>query len=213
MHTMYYYLVFGVIAALGVWTIGSYLAVRNLEEPAYTVAEKRAGYEIRTYDSYIIAQTQVTGNYSQALNQGFRRIADYIFGNNTAQSSIAMTVPVLENTSEKIAMTVPVTTSLEDSQTRTVSFVLPSKYTLATLPAPNNPQVTLTEVPSRTAAVLRFNWYATENRVTSKKVLLEELIKKDGLVPAGATQVAQYNPPLSMPLTRRNEIIVPITGL
>jgi hypothetical protein len=208
---MYYYLVFGVLLAISLWTIGSYLAVMNLEEPAYTVLEKRDGYEIRSYEAYIIAKTEVTGSYQQALNQGFGRIADYIFGNNTAQTKIAMTAPVLENTSEKIAMTVPVNTSLEDTNTRTVSFVLPAKYTLDTLPTPNNTQVELEAVPAKTVAALRFNWYATAARVANKKAELEQLLTTDQLVVAGAVQVAQYNPPLSMPLTRRNEILIPIT--
>jgi len=207
---MYYYLFFGFIAVLLVWAIGSYLVIRNLEEPSYTVLEKRDGYEIREYSPYIIAETEVTGNYSTALNQGFSRIADYIFGNNTSNTSIAMTAPVLENESEKIAMTVPVVTSLDDTQARTVSFVLPSKYTMDTLPTPNNPRVTLTEVPGRTVAALRFSWYATEARVEKKKALLDSYLTRDDVTKIGSVQVAQYNPPLSMPLTLRNEILVPI---
>lgn len=206
---MYYYLAFGVFLAIGLWTAGSYLAIMNLEEPTYTVIEKKAGYEIRMYEPYIIAKTEVTGSYNQALNQGFSRIADYIFGNNTSQAKIAMTAPVLENTSEKIAMTVPVNTSLEDI--KTVSFVLPATYTLETLPTPNNPQVQLQAVPAKTVAALRFSWYATEKRAAGKQATLEELLTKDGLVTNGPAQVAQYNPPLSMPLMRRNEILIPIS--
>jgi len=207
---MYYYVALAILLAIGLWTIGSYLAIMNLEEPSYTVLEVRDGYEIRSYASYIIAETKVPGDYRQALNQGFSRIADYIFGNNTSQQKIAMTAPVLENTSEKIAMTVPVNTSLEEAQTRTVSFVLPSSYTLETLPTPNNPQVELRAIPAQTVAALRFNWYATESRVAAKKVELEQLIQADGLTGVGAVQVAQYNPPLSMPLMRRNEILIPV---
>jgi len=207
---MYYYLAFGVLLAVCLWTAGSYLAVMNLEEPAYTVTEKKDGYEIRRYEPYIIAKTEVSGDYQQALTQGFGRIADYIFGNNTAQTKIAMTVPVLENTSEKIAMTVPVNTSLENNSSRTVSFVLPSKYTRDTLPTPNNNQVVLEAVPAQTVAALRFNWYATADRAAAKKEELERLLAKNQLVIKGPVQVAQYNPPLSMPIMRRNEILIPI---
>lgn len=207
---MYYYFAFGLLTLFIIWLAGSYLVIRNLEEPSYTVLEKRAGYEIRKYKPYIIAETTVEGNYSEALNQGFRLIADYIFGNNTSKTSIAMTTPVLQNESENIAMTVPVINTQEDESLRTVSFVLPSKYTFDTLPTPNNSKVRLTEVPERTVAVLRFNWYATADRVAKKQALLEELIAKDGLNTNGPVQVAQYNPPLSIPITRRNEIIIPI---
>lgn len=210
---MYYYLAFGVVALLIAWAIGSYLVIRNLEEPAYVVLEKRDGYEIRQYEPYIIAETEVAGTYSEGLNEGFQIIADYIFGNNTSKTSIAMTVPVLESESENISMTVPVINTLENAKTRTVSFVLPSKYTLETLPTPNNPKVILTEVNQRTVAVLKFNWYATEGRVAKKQAYLESLIAQDNVTPNGAVQVAQYNPPFSMPLTRRNEIIIPINDV
>lgn len=208
--TIYYYLGFGLVLLFSIWLIGSYLVIRNLEEPTYTVLEKRDGYEIRQYEPYIIAKTKVTGDYSSGLNQGFGLIADYIFGNNTSKTSIAMTAPVLENKSESIAMTVPVLNTPEEGVTRTISFVLPSKYTLDTLPEPNNKKVELAEVPARTVAAIRFNWYATETRVTKKQTLLEEMIAKDGLTTNGPAQVAQYNPPLSIPITRRNEILIPI---
>ncbi|MFT5036680.1 MAG: hypothetical protein ACI9VM_000243 [Candidatus Azotimanducaceae bacterium] len=210
---MYYYFGLGLIVLLVIWLVGSYVVIRNLEEPSYTVLEKRKGYEVRKYDPYIIAETEVTGSYSDSLNEGFRVIADYIFGNNTSKTSIAMTTPVLENKSESIAMTVPVINTSENEQVRIISFVLPSKYTLETLPEPNNSKVRLTEVKARTVVALRFNWYAMESRAAKKQALLEALIAKDGLVVNGPVQVAQYNPPFSMPLMRRNEIIIPIADV
>jgi hypothetical protein len=205
---MYYYIILGVIGLLLVWAIGSYLVVRNLEEPKYSVLEKRDGYEIREYSPYIVAETKVSGDYSKGLNQGFSAIADYIFGNNTTKTSISMTTPVLQSQSENIAMTVPVINTLEEN--RTVSFVLPSKYTLDTLPKPNNPEVELREMPARKVAVLSFTWYATQKRVDSKKAELENKLFTEGETIDGPAQVAQYNPPASFPLTLRNEIIIPI---
>ena len=207
---MYYYILFGILGLVLVWMIGSYLVVRNIEQPSYTVLEKRAEYEIRQYDSFIIAETEVSGDYSEALRAGFSIIADYIFGNNTTKTSIAMTAPVLENSSEKIAMTVPVISTLETEKNRTISFVLPSKYTLESLPKPNNPAVKLREVAGRKVAVLNFTWYATEARVAAKKISLEEKLQADDVSVIGLPQAAQYNPPLSFPLTLRNEIIIPI---
>jgi hypothetical protein len=205
-----YYLIFGVVGVMVLWMIGSYLVIRSIEEPSYTVLEKRNGYEIRQYDPYIVAETEVSGDFQTALSSGFRIIADYIFGNNTTKTSISMTTPVLEGQSEKIAMTVPVINTEASENTRTIAFVLPSKYTLETLPQPNNSAVNLREVPSRKVAVLRFTWYATQSRVTAKKALLADKLATDNVTTTGAPQVAQYNPPLSFPLTRRNEIIIPI---
>ncbi len=205
-----YYAIIGVVVLLGLWVLGSYLVVRNLEEPSFTVIEVRDEFEIRQYDSYIVAETAVTGSFDAALQAGFRNIADYIFGNNTTKTSIAMTAPVLEQKSEKIAMTVPVIASAETAAERTVAFVLPSKYTLETLPIPNNEVVKLREVPAYKAAVSRFTGYATEKRITKKKEALVASLTEGGITMRDTPQVAQYNPPLSFPFTRRNEIIVVI---
>lgn len=199
-----YYILYGVVALLVLWVVGSYVVMRNIEEPSYTVLEKKAGYEIRQYDAYIVAETKVSGTYQETLNQGFRAIADYIFGNNTTKTSIAMTAPVLESSSEKIAMTVPVISQPASEKNSVVSFVLPSKYTLETLPKPNNAAVELREVPARKVAVRRFTWYATEARVEKQKAVLVERLTADGVSMTDLPQVAQYNPPLSFPLTRRD---------
>jgi len=205
-----YYIFGAVIVVLIIWTIGSYVAVSNLEEPTYEVVKENDDYEIRQYETYIIAETEVSGGFNDATNEGFRLIADYIFGNNTSKESISMTVPVIEQKSEKIAMTTPVINSLEGNSTRAISFVLPSKYTLDTLPTPNNDRVSIREIEAKKKAVLSFTWYATEARVEEKKQQLVNLIEKDGLEIVGEIQVARYNPPLSMPLMLRNEIIVEV---
>lgn len=211
---MYYYILGAVCIGLVIWTIGSYAIIWNIEEPAYIIKEKRNGYEIREYEPYIKAEAEVTGSYQEATSQGFRIIADYIFGNNIKKESISMTTPVLESPtkldSEKIAMTTPVLESGSDSATRTIAFVLPSKYTLENLPTPNNPAVKLTPVPARTVAVLRYSWYPTETRTENKKAELVSLLTRDKITVTGAIETARYNPPLSMPLTLRNEIIIPI---
>jgi hypothetical protein len=206
-----YYVVIGIVVLVLLWTLGSYLVVRTIEKPAYTIIEHRDGYEVREYKSYIVAETKVSGNRQEAVTTGFQIIADYIFGNNVSKKGIAMTAPVLESqVSEKISMTSPVLSTESTAGERTIAFVLPSEYTLETLPVPLNTAVTLREVPAHTVAVLQFTWYATPTRIEKKKEKLIALLKRDNVTPMGDTQVAQYNPPLSMPLILRNEIIIPI---
>ena len=196
-----------------VWIVVTWFFIRNIEEPKYTLVSKEDGYEIRDYESYIIAETTVSGSYRDSLGKGFQNIADYIFGNNTKSQKIAMTAPVIESESqdlsEKIAMTVPVI-SEGDSKERRISFVMPSKYTLETLPKPNTDLVTLREVTARKVAVLRYTWYANEKKVEDKKKELIEMLNKDGVEIVGQFSSAQYNPPLSIPFLRRNEILVDI---
>lgn len=68
------------------------------EEPDYTVLSQEDDFELRRYDEQLVAQTWVTGDQKSASRVGFKVLADYIFGNNTAPSGesgkIAMTAPV-----------------------------------------------------------------------------------------------------------------------
>lgn len=192
-----------------IWTIGSWLFVRNIEQPAYTVVEKRIGYEIRDYAPYIVAEVEVTGSRNESLNQWFRLLADYIFWNNTKSAPIAMTAPVAESSSEPVAMTAPV---MEEGSggTRRVTFSMPSKYTLATLPKPNNAAVNLREVPAERMAVLRFSWYATDSRVARLQSDLVDALKRDGVQTLWMPAYAGYNPPFSAPWIQRHEVMVEV---
>lgn len=79
-YRMNFALIAFIIAAFAVlWSLGSWLVVRTIEEPRYVVVEKRNGYEIRDYAPYIVAEVEVSGSRDVGLNKGFRLLADYIF--------------------------------------------------------------------------------------------------------------------------------------
>lgn len=116
------------------------------EQPKYTVIKKQNDFELRRYAGYIKAEVEVGGeDYKSAAERGFNILAGYIFGNNVARQKIAMTAPVAASRSEKIAMTVPVTISRAD--TYHVAFIMPSAYTLETLPAPKDERVRFIPCP------------------------------------------------------------------
>jgi len=191
------------------WCLFGIFSVRGIESPKYTVLEKSSVYEIREYAPMILATAEAEGTLDEATNQGFRLIADYIFGNNTTQTPIAMTVPVSAAKSEPIAMTAPVLAAGESDQGHyTISFVMPSKYTLDTIPKPNNPAVVLVEVPAKKMAILSFSWFTPEARVNAKKALLVDALKAAGVETVGEPTAAFYNPPWTPPFMRRNEIWV-----
>ncbi len=205
----YMYTLLAIGALLIAWTAISYLVEHSVKTPAYSVIEKRHGYEVRVYQPYITAQVKVGGTYDEALNEGFRILADYIFGNNTKQTSIAMTAPVIEGESEKMAMTAPVIESSKEGS-RTVSFVMPFEYTLETLPQPNNPRIEIVPQEARKVAVLRFSWFRDSERVATKKQELLSLLEKDSVVSKGEPEYAGYNAPFTAPWLNRNEILVEI---
>lgn len=199
-------------ALFAVWSFSSWYVVKDIEEPAYQVVSETSHYEIRLYEPYIIAQTMVSGDYDDAMSDGFREIAGYIFGGNSANNKISMTAPVLENeqeSSQEIAMTAPVLDTGSRKQ-RSVAFVMPSEYSLETLPVPNSDKVTFAEIAERKVAVLSYGFYANEARIEGKKRQLLTLLQADGFNVKGEVTSARYNPPFSMPLFLRNEVIVEI---
>ena len=127
------------------------------EEPRYTVLAAPNSLEIRQYGPRIAAETAIAGDdQSAALNEGFRRLAGYIFGANRAKTKIEMTVPVAQQKSETIAMTAPVGQARGADGKWVVRFFMPAEWTMETLPVPENPAVALVQVPGETMAVLRF---------------------------------------------------------
>lgn len=188
------------------------------EEPKYTLLEKSEPFELRSYAPLIVAEVKVEGDLDAASNQGFRLIAAYIFGKNQVAEKISMTAPVgIEsaepNQSAKIAMTAPV--SIEGNKANegasgqwTVSFVMPSEYTLASLPKPLNSQVKIREVPAEKRAVITFSGFYNEEKVQEKTQALREWMKTKNLRPASEPQFARYNPPWTLPFMRRNEVMI-----
>jgi hypothetical protein len=182
------------------------------EEPKFDLLEKSDAFELRQYHSMILAEVEVDGDLDEATNKGFRLIADYIFGNNTAKSGssekIAMTTPVtVVPKSEKIAMTAPVSVEQVNGKWR-MHFVMPSQYTLQTLPTPNNPLVSLREVPPKKLAVVTFSGWVSEEKNASKTAELLAWLASKKLKPIGTPELARYNPPWTLPFLRRNEVMV-----
>ena len=99
----------------------------NVEKPDYKVIQSEQNIEIRQYEPMIIAEVEVDGKREDAIRDGFRLLADYIFGNNTVEKSISMTTPVQQKENQKIAMTTPVQQQLAGKSWQ-ISFVMPSKY-------------------------------------------------------------------------------------
>ena len=125
------------------------------------------------------------------------------------EGSFGMTAPVSEQITEdgeQIAMTAPVTEQIQ-GELREISFVVPSSYTLDTLPEPNDERIYFEEVPARTVATLSFGWFARNERITRKKQELVELVEgMDMWTAVGEPIFAAYNDPFSFPPLRRYEV-------
>ena len=196
-------------SGLAAWTLWGYFSSR-VEQATYAVVGSGEGYEVRLYPPRVVAQTAVSGPYQEALSQGFRIVAGYIFGGNAKKQKIAMTAPVVERAKgESIAMTAPVLADM-DGEERTVAFGMPRSYALADLPTPTDPRVKLVEVPEKKMAALRFSGLRTQARVLAKKRELIDALARDGVATAGAPQYAGYNAPWTPAWMTRHEILIPL---
>ena len=193
-----------IVLAGGVWSQMSFV-----EEPKFTLAEKAGSFELRDYPAIIAAEATVKGSRETAINEGFRLIADYIFGNNIAAEKVAMTAPVTQQASEKVAMTAPVTQQ-GSGDSWTVQFIMPAKYTMETLPKPKNPDVTLKPFAAERVAAIRFSGVANDALLVEKTAELTAAIEARKLSVIGPSRYAFYNPPWVLGPLRRNEIMIPV---
>ena len=183
-----------------------------LEEPDYRVVSQFGEFELRHYPAYIVAEVDVQGDFDDAGNQAFRILAGYIFGDNSAAEKMAMTAPVAssrETSGEKMAMTAPVTTTGDQDRT-TFAFVMEKKYTLESLPVPNDDRVRIRVMPERTMAVRRYSGRWTEDKYRQNQATLRAALEAEGIQTIGDPVLARYNSPFSLPFLRRNEVMIEV---
>ena len=183
-----------------------------IEEAPYKVLNSSEKFELREYAPHILAETIVEGDLEGAGDKAFRRLFRYISGDNRSRARVAMTAPVSqEKAGEKISMTAPV--GQQPSGDRwAVSFMMPSGYTLETLPIPDDPLITLRQVPARRMAAVRYSGLWSEGNYRDNLKGLEAWIRAQGLTATGDPVWARYNPPWTLWFLRRNEILIPVAA-
>lgn len=205
-------------AALGLGFMRWQLQRFVTENVPYEVEATLGDVELRTYPEQIWAETVVEhASWNDALSEGFMRLARYIFGDNDTQERLTMTAPVLsalppeQRRGERLSMTTPVVATVRHAHeltSRTVAFVMPADRTLADLPKPRDPRVTLRLVPERLVAALAFTGnYRSELPADKCEELLEKL-HAAGMAGTGEATFAGYDPPSTLPALRRNEVLV-----
>ncbi|XP_074566658.1 heme-binding-like protein At3g10130, chloroplastic [Curcuma longa] len=196
------------------------MSVPDLETVKFRVLKRTEEYEIREVEPYFIAETTMPGKTGFDFNgssQSFNVLASYLFGKNIANEQMEMTTPVYTRKSqsdgETMDMTTPVITKKSVNGDKwTMSFVMPSKYD-SNLPIPKDQSVNIKEVPRKIIAVAAFSGFITDEDVRRRETKLREDLKRetDYQVKVGASvEVAQFNPPFTLPFTRRNEIAIEV---
>ena len=187
-----------------------------IEEPKYTVIEKNETFEIREYGPYLVAQTQVTGEFDEIGTKAFKILFKYISGENQQRSKIKMTAPVIqenvEQIGQKIQMTAPVIQEIDtiDAKSATISFVMPQHFTLDTLPLPIDKRIKLIEIPAKTVAVLEYSGGWGEEKYKKHEAILLEALNNSEIKIIGKPNFARYNSPFSLWFMRRNEVMIEV---
>jgi len=167
----------------------------SIEKQKYRVVKKEDGFEVRFYPKATFATIRSSGvNYKQVASSGFRKLAGYIFGGNNQNKSIAMTAPVRMEMSEKGSI---------------MSFVMPEKYDMASLPKPNDATVEIKQSEEAYAAVIAFGGYANDEKIEDYKNKLVALLQKKNIKIIGSFNFLGYNAPIQF-IGRKNEISIPI---
>ena len=181
------------IIIIGIATLGPIMS--NVEVPNYQVVNAENNIEVRQYSPMIVAEVEIKGQREDAIGDGFRLLADYIFGNNITHKNIAMTAPVQQ---QKI------------NDMWRISFIMPSEYKMNKLPKPISELIRLKEVAAKMFAVITFSGQNSDKNLKKHEEKLIEYIQSRNLLVRGEPKYAFYNPPWTLPFMRRNEVMIEV---
>jgi len=160
------------------------------EEVNYEVVKKNNIYEIRKYSDRLVVETSISNEGSS-----FRKLFNYISGNNEKNEEIKMTTPV---------------TKMKKKGNMTMQFYLPSKFNKENTPVPSNSDIKILNIKEGYYAVIRYSGRASDKNFTKHKSILENELKKDDIPILSAPIKATYDGPFTLPLRRRNEVMFEI---
>jgi hypothetical protein len=186
----------------------------NVETAPYSLlkADEALKIEIRNYESMVLVSADMS---TDGRNSAFRKLFRYISGDNQGAKEIAMTAPVFMNGDQpsdqgaEIAMTAPVFMNNQEGKAM-MSFVMPKDFTLQNTPTPNDATLQVTELKNYKVATIQFSGTLSESNVAEHTKILQDWLTAQGYVATSAPIEAGYNGPMTLPMLRRNEILIKI---
>jgi DNA gyrase inhibitor GyrI len=156
------------------------------EEANYEVVKENQKYEIRKYpDRLVIETNSIKGN-------GFRKLFNYISGNNEKN--------------QEIKMTVPVTQEIKNGN-MTMQFYLPSKFNKDNAPKPSNSEIKVLTIEGGYYAAIKYSGRSSDKNFLKNKDILEKELKQDNITIISPPIRASYNSPFTLPMLKRNEVM------
>ena len=156
------------------------------EEANYEVVKENKEYEIRKYSDRLVIETNsIEGN-------GFRKLFNYISGNNEKN--------------QEIKMTVPVTQEIKNGN-MTMQFYLPLKFNKDNAPKPSNSDIKILTIEGGYYAVIEYSGRSSDKNFLKNKDTLEKLLRQDNITILSPPIRASYNSPFTLPMLKRNEVM------
>ena len=156
------------------------------EEANYEVVKENKEYEIRKYSDRLVIETNsIEGN-------GFRKLFNYISGNNEKNQEIKMTVPVTQE---------------NKNGNMTMQFYLPLKFNKDNAPKPSNSDIKILTIEGGYYAVIKYSGRSSDKNFLKNKDILEKQLKQDNFVILSPPIRASYNSPFTLPMLKRNEVM------
>ena len=150
------------------------------KEPKFQVLESFGKIELRFYEPFLVAEVETSGERKEAIRDGFRLLADYLFGNNNASKRLPMSIPV---------------TQQEKGDRWKIRFMLAKESHLENLPKPNNTVVKLLKIPAQKFAVIRFSGSPNDEKIQLQTEKLQNFANSHQWRVTGSPILAFYNPP------------------
>ena len=159
------------------------------EEANYEVVKENKEYEIRKYSDRLVIETNsIEGN-------GFRKLFNYISGNNEESQEIKMTVPVTEEIK---------------NGSMTMQFYLPLEFNKDNAPKPSNSDIKILNIEGGYYAVIKYSGRSSDKNFLKNKNILEKQLKQDNITIISPPIRASYNSPFTLPMLKRNEVMYKI---
>ncbi|MBC7743033.1 MAG: heme-binding protein [Bdellovibrionaceae bacterium] len=177
-------------------SVAGLFGIRTNDEPEYMLKESEGNNEVREYFPHVLARIPLHGHDSKSVEHAFAELSDYIFGKNSLKKQMAMVLPVIQ---EK-----------RGSQDY-LCFILPPAFTAVSAPQPDNQNIEFETRSGEVVAAIEYSGVNTPEKIEEKKYeLLKWLSEETAYEPCSEIRTAQYDPPMTIPFMRKNEIIITV---
>lgn len=169
--------------------VGIYLLASSaffLETAQYEVSMKESDFEVRDYGELAVVTASMR---SAEGNSAFRKLFQFIQGENARQEKISMTTPVFVDGGK-------------------MSFVVPDETLQKGVPDPTGEDVFLEDRAAIRVAAYRFSGHANDASRREALAALKNWMAEKGLEFEGEAFFAYYDAPFVPGSFRRNEVML-----